>query len=185
VVLRFTIITFLSFFSAKMRVFVRRKMSALAINSSYEESEKKAAKNTSINPYEIASFVFVTSMIIALVMGYVDMVYIYEFFAILAASLLINGFRTLAAHRYANHALEPLTEIEQLSDSLNHVGNPIIGELVAPVGLRFHALHHLFPTIPYHNLYEGHRRLVAALPADDPYHGVSFKRFTSALWAMK
>ena len=118
-------------------------------------------------------------------MGYIDIVYIYEFFAILASSLLINGVRTLAAHRYANHELEPLSEIEQLSDSLNHVGNPIIGELLAPVGLRFHALHHLFPTIPYHNLYEAHRRLIAKLPADDPYHKVGFKRFTSALWAMK
>jgi len=185
VVLRFTVVTFISFFSAKFRVFVRRKLSALAINAAYEESEKKAQKETGIEPYEIVSFVFVVSIITAVSTGYLSIVYIYEFFAILASSLLINGIRTLAAHRYANHSLEPLTEIEQLSDSLNHVGNPIIGELLAPVGLRFHALHHLFPTIPYHNLYEAHRRLIANLPVDDPYHKVGFKRFLPALWAMK
>jgi len=185
VIFRFTIVTFLSLFSAKVRLIARKKMAALAINPAYENLGKKVEKDTYVNPYEIASFVFVTSMITLVVMGIVDIQYIYEFFAILASSLFINGIRTLAAHTYANHELQPLTEIEQLTDSLNHVGNPIIGELMAPVGLRFHALHHLFPTIPYHNLYEAHRRLIANLPADDPYHTVGFKRYLPALWAMK
>jgi fatty acid desaturase len=39
----------------------------------------------------------------------------------------------------------------------------------APVGLRFHALHHLLPGLPYHALPEAHRRLMAALPPDSPY----------------
>jgi fatty acid desaturase len=39
----------------------------------------------------------------------------------------------------------------------------------APLGMRFHALHHLFPTLPYHNMAAAHRRLAAVLPADHPY----------------
>jgi fatty acid desaturase len=42
-------------------------------------------------------------------------------------------------------------------------------ELWAPVGLRYHALHHLFPSLPYHNLGKAHRRLMRELPADSPY----------------
>ncbi len=42
--------------------------------------------------------------------------------------------------------------------------------LWAPVGLRYHALHHLLPGVPYHGLAEAHRRLVKTLDADSPYH---------------
>jgi fatty acid desaturase len=37
------------------------------------------------------------------------------------------------------------------------------------VGLRYHALHHLFPSLPYHNLGRAHQRLMAELPTDSPY----------------
>jgi fatty acid desaturase len=47
-----------------------------------------------------------------------------------------------------------------------------------PVGLRFHALHHLFPSLPYHNLAAAHARLMAALPADSPYR----RTVSSGLW---
>ncbi len=38
------------------------------------------------------------------------------------------------------------------------------------MGTRYHGLHHLFPSIPYHNLGIAHRRLRAGLPADSIYH---------------
>ena len=46
--------------------------------------------------------------------------------------------------------------------------------LWAPVGLRYHALHHLLPSMPYHSLGEAHRRLKQALPADSQYHGANY-----------
>jgi fatty acid desaturase len=41
--------------------------------------------------------------------------------------------------------------------------------LIAPVGLRYHALHHHLPSLPYHSLGAVHRALVAELPPDAPY----------------
>ena len=41
---------------------------------------------------------------------------------------------------------------EQYLDSINVPGNLFITALWAPVGLRYHATHHLFPNMPYHNL---------------------------------
>jgi fatty acid desaturase len=41
--------------------------------------------------------------------------------------------------------------------------------LINPVGLRYHATHHLFPSLPYHNMRSAHRRLMQHLPADSPY----------------
>jgi fatty acid desaturase len=36
--------------------------------------------------------------------------------------------------------------------------------LWAPLGLRYHATHHLFPTMPYHSLGAAYRRLARELP---------------------
>jgi fatty acid desaturase len=41
--------------------------------------------------------------------------------------------------------------------------------LVAPVGLRYHALHHYLPSLPYHSLGMVHRQLLAELPVDSAY----------------
>ena len=41
--------------------------------------------------------------------------------------------------------------------------------LLAPVGLRYHALHHLMPAIPYHSLGKVHRALLTELPAGSAY----------------
>jgi fatty acid desaturase len=82
----------------------------------------------------------------------------------------VNTLRTLGAHAYES-AGDPLAREEQLADSIDTPGAPWT-ELWAPVGLRYHALHHYFPGIPYHSLPEAWRRLSAALPEDAVYHRV-------------
>ncbi|HVW36766.1 MAG TPA: fatty acid desaturase, partial [Pirellulales bacterium] len=69
----------------------------------------------------------------------------------------------------------------QLIDSLNYPRRPWISALWGPVGLRFHALHHLFPSMPYHSLPEAHRRLMAQLPANSPYRQTECPSLTAAL----
>src|SRR5262249_16332238 len=60
--------------------------------------------------------------------------------------------------------------LDQLHDSITLADNPLVTELFVPLGLRFHALHHLFPHLPYHALGKAHRRLMRALPAGSAYH---------------
>jgi fatty acid desaturase len=95
-------------------------------------------------------------------------------------SWYLNGIRTLAAHRYANQA-GTMTREEQLLDSVNIAGRSPLTPLLAPVGLRYHALHHLFPTMPYHCLGEAHRRLMRVLPDDAPYRATVEAGFLPAL----
>lgn len=96
------------------------------------------------------------------------------------AVVLLNSIRTLGAHRFINDGHE-MTFVEQLLDSVNYPRRPLLTGLWAPVGLRFHALHHLFPSMPYHNLAEAHRRLMAELPADSPYRQTVESSLASAL----
>lgn len=83
--------------------------------------------------------------------------------------IVINNVRTLGAHRWMGHGQEMSFEA-QLLDSVNYPYRAWITELWGPIGTRYHALHHLFPSIPYHNLGIAHRRLAAGLPADSLYH---------------
>jgi len=80
----------------------------------------------------------------------------------------LNAIRTLGAHRFVGDGHE-MTFIEQLLDSVNYPKRPLLSALWAPVGLRFHALHHLFPSLPYHNLARAHQMLMQDLPADSLY----------------
>ena len=106
--------------------------------------------------------------------------------ATVAVTSGVNAVRTLAAHRYDRDEGE-LRMIDQLVDSCTIDGGTgrrmlIIGHtLVAPLGLRFHALHHWIPSLPYHNLGRAHRRLVAALGGDAPYRATVERGFSPIL----
>ena len=89
--------------------------------------------------------------------------------AVLVAISLLNTLRVLGAHEYVSDG-RPRSREEQLKDSIDTPGGPWT-ELWAPVGLRYHALHHYFPGIPYHNLGSAYKRLIANLPSTSPYRG--------------
>lgn len=61
----------------------------------------------------------------------------------------------------------------QLLDSLNISGGGFMTTLLCPTGLRFHALHHVAPYLPYHALGQAHRRLTERLPTESDYHHVA------------
>ena len=96
----------------------------------------------------------------------------------------INAIRTLGSHRWTNNGSQ-MTFVEQMLDSVDYPKNPLVSELWAPVGLRFHALHHIFPTMPYHALATAHHRLIRDLPPDSPYrrcNADSLAKVLGTLW---
>lgn len=91
----------------------------------------------------------------------------------------LNAFRTLGAHAYESGG-EPMDRTGQLLDSIDTPGM-FWTELWAPVGLRYHALHHYFPGIPYHNLGEGYRRLTGTLPLAPEYKKMTSRSLIHSL----
>jgi len=92
--------------------------------------------------------------------------------AILSLTALLNQLRTLVAHLWENEG-EPMTVTAQFLDSVNVPPPGFAAEVWAPVGLRYHALHHLMPSMPYHDLPEAHRRLARELGTGSTYGGAN------------
>ena len=93
--------------------------------------------------------------------------------AVVSATAVFNQIRTLVAHLWLNEG-EPMTVTGQYLDSVNVPPPGLLAELWAPVGLRYHALHHLLPSLPYHALPEMHRRLSATLGRGSLYARASY-----------
>jgi fatty acid desaturase len=89
--------------------------------------------------------------------------------AVVSVTAVLNQLRTLVAHLWVNEG-EPMTVTAQYLDSVNVPPPGPWAELWAPVGLRYHALHHLLPSMPYHALPEAHRRLSRELTPPSTYH---------------
>ena len=103
-----------------------------------------------------------------LVGGVLQWEWLLRVYAVATLALGLNWVRTLFAHRYLRRG-EPGSRLDQLADSITVTGTRFGTELLFPLGLRYHSLHHLFPTLPYHALGHAHRRLMRALPESSAY----------------
>jgi fatty acid desaturase len=93
--------------------------------------------------------------------------------AVISLTAVLNQVRTLVAHLWANDG-DAMTVTGQYLDSVNVPPPGLLAELWAPVGLRYHALHHLLASMPYHSYPEAHRRLVAHLGAGSTYDKANY-----------
>jgi fatty acid desaturase len=129
---------------------------------------------------ETLAFAYLAGLATLLAAGTIGAEHVLMGYLLLAGAHGINWVRTLAAHRYGNRG-ERMSHIEQMEDSINITGQTWLTILLFPVGLRYHALHHLFPSLPYHNLGKAHRRLSTLLPRDAPYHATGRQNFFAVL----
>ena len=92
---------------------------------------------------------------------------------VISVTAVFNQLRTLVAHLWQNEG-EAMTVTAQYLDSVNVPPPGPMGEFWAPVGLRYHATHHLLPSLPYHSLPEAHRRLCAQLGPGSTYEQANY-----------
>jgi len=183
-VLRFGVLGPLSWFSPKLREWVAVNASSLVVDPRYRRAPPSPEESRVWRVQEAGVFVYLLVVVAALAAGLIDLELLMWLYLIGVAGLFLNSLRTLAAHRYRS-AGDPMTTTQQLLDSLNYPRRSWLIPLWAPVGLRFHATHHLFPGIPYHNLAAAHDRVMGMLPEDSPYHrtaGYGLAASLSELW---
>jgi fatty acid desaturase len=169
-VLRFLVMTPLSWVIPGVRTWVQRRASSMIIDPSYVRPAPNEQELHVWKVQETLCFLWCAGMAAMFIGGIIPWIWLAHIYAVAVGAVTLNAVRTLGAHRYRFRGDEELTFIEQLLDSVNYPRWAAIGELWAPVGLRFHALHHLFPSMPYHNLAKAHHRLIQQLPAGSVYH---------------
>jgi fatty acid desaturase len=179
-VVRFLILAPISWISPGFRDFVHRHASSMVMDPTYIRPLPTRKVLWIFRMQEALCFLWLIGLITFMSLGIVPLGFVPTAYAVSVTILFLNALRTLGAHRYTNPG-EEVTFIDQLLDSINYPRWPLLSETWAPVGLRFHALHHLFPSLPYHNLARAHARLMRELPADSPYRQTESQSLTSSL----
>lgn len=167
-IVRFLVLAPLAWISPRLRRWVHQRASSMVIDPGYVRPLPTRPELRIWRVQEAGCFVYAVVAAILFAVGRLPISLLVHFYLMAVVVLFLNNLRTLGAHRF-RHRGEPLTFVDQLLDSVNYSRQPLLNELWAPLGLRFHALHHLFPSLPYHALPAAHRRLMEQLPSDSPY----------------
>jgi fatty acid desaturase len=178
---RFLVLTPLSYLVQPLRKPLWEMASSLVVSSGYKRPLPGEKEKHIWWVQEFMTFAYTATGVGLMAKGILPWKALLLWYLAAVFILFTNGLRTLVAHCYRNPPDRVMTFSEQFLDSIDIRGNFLTTPLWAPVGLRFHATHHLFPGMPYHNLGEAHRRLIRGLPPGNPYPLAVRKSFWSAL----
>jgi fatty acid desaturase len=163
---RFLILSPLGLLYPPLHSFLEKYASSLCMNLTYCRRVSEADR-TNIKRTEIFILLAWFIPLFLIIKGIIPWQSLAIWYVITGLMCLVNALRALGAHRYRNQ-FGSMNRIEQLLDSIDTPG-AFWTELWAPVGLRYHALHHYYPSLPYHNLGIAHRRFMEILPDSSPY----------------
>ena len=167
--MRFLLLVPLSYLMPFLRKIVWERASSLTIDPTYKRAENAIRNDHNWRRQELAAFLFASAVVSLILLEVISIDVLVLWYLVAAMVFILNSLRTLAAHAYRNPGEKPMSHAEQYLDSVNVPGNPLITPLWAPVGLRFHATHHLFMSMPYHHLAKAHRRLISGLDDNTLY----------------
>lgn len=166
--LRFGVLTPLGFLIPPVRRFAIARASGMVINPRFARDDFDRAARAPWLAQEIGAWLWSWLVVGLTLAGALPPRVLLTAIAIFSLMTFLNQLRTAVAHRWENDGAV-MAPLDQYLDSVNVPPPALLPFLWAPVGLRYHALHHLMPRLPYHNLGKAHRRLVEALPADHVY----------------
>jgi fatty acid desaturase len=177
--LRFLVLAPVSWLVPPLRRFVIRSLSSYVINLGFVR-RMTAAERRRLFASECLILLAWWPPLALTLAGELSWRWLAVWYVVFTAVALVNRTRMLAAHHFATegHATDHLG---QFADSID-APSGWWAEVWAPLGMRYHALHHLFPTLPFHNMGRAYRRLVATLPADSFYHR---SRGRGLFWAIR
>ncbi|WP_419866793.1 fatty acid desaturase family protein [Erythrobacter ramosus] len=169
-IVRFGVLYPLGLIIPPLRKFTWERFSSLSINPEFRRKAPEGDFAGRVRWQEAGASLWAVALIASVfVFGWQPLA---TALAILSLAAVLNQLRTLVAHLWENEG-EAMTVTAQFLDSVNVPPPGLAAEIWAPVGLRYHALHHLMPSMPYHDLPEAHRRLARELGKGSTYEGAN------------
>jgi fatty acid desaturase len=154
------------------------RFSALAINPAFRRRPPDADQRRRFVWLELGAALWAMALIASIfLVGWHPLLIALAVFSLVG---LLNQLRTLVAHLWENDG-QAMTVTAQYLDSVNVPPPSPFAALWAPVGLRYHALHHLMPSMPYHSLGEAHRRLRSHFAPETTFWQANHKGMTILL----
>jgi fatty acid desaturase len=169
VFLRF-LLTPLTYLHPSIRHWTLVHASALTMNWRYERRLNRRDR-WAITGVECLCCLRATGMLGVVVLGLSHWTRLPLLYSLALGVLMLNQLRLLADHHFGSRGLHS-SFLEHIGDSCNYTGKDPITSLLFPFSIRYHALHHLFPSLPYHNLSTAHARLLERLPLQSPYRAL-------------
>ena len=168
VIARYGVLAPLSAIIPPLRRIVVERYSGLVINPAFRRTMPEGAPRRHWLVLETLASLWAISLIVMVATGVIPLRGLLIALGVASGVMVLNQIRTLVAHLWENEE-QVMSVTAQYLDSVNVPPPGLLPELWAPVGLRYHALHHLLPGVPYHALGEAHRRLSAELSGQSTY----------------
>jgi fatty acid desaturase len=163
----------LTFLHPRLRRWFLEHGSSLTMNYRYERKVNRFDR-WAITTVELMCCGRAAMMLAAVPLGFSHWTRLPLFYSIGLGVLVLNQLRLLADHHFVGDG-QPCELDHHIRDSCNFTGRDFLTWLFFPFAIRYHALHHLFPTLPYHNLKAAHEYLLVHLPAESPYRSLDEK----------
>lgn len=172
VFLRYLLLTPASFCNGRLRRWTMAHASSLVIGFENEPSSK-VRQRVSDTTWEVMTWLAASTVMLLLVARIVPAAGLSKVLLLAVSVLVINQLRVFAMQR-SQGVKNRVPHLEPFLDSTHVLANWLT-ELICPLGLRYHALHHRFPRIPYHNRRRAHARLSMLLAAGSTGHDRNFE----------
>jgi fatty acid desaturase len=160
----------LTFLHPRLREVVLERASSLTLNTRYRRKLTPFDRRAILG-VEVLCFLRAAAIPATIALGFAPISRIPLLYLLALATFFMNQMRQLADHHFEGDGT-PVSVEDHILDSCNFTGKDPLTLLFFPFAIRFHALHHLFPSLPYHNLEAAHAHLARTLPTDNPYLGL-------------
>lgn len=164
-IFRFMIIAPLSLVNKKFRAFVMSKMSFMGLKFSFSRAipEKKGERlEWYLIEFSCCLFIWLIFGLVAL--GAFSSAVMFYWYLVMICILTMNSLRSLGATHWYRSSGDTLSFDDQIKDSISITNKSLFTKILCPVETQYHALHHMFPSIPYHSLGNAYEHLLKNFP---------------------